>query len=700
MRVDRSLGGTIAFGFASLLAIMAVVIGFAVREVNATQWQGQLLMDELLPAADAAQRLALNAVRFDDALQAFVTTRAPDDLRAARLSGRSVRRAADDLQRVRLSDRQDEYLSAQVKTAAGDFLRQAPMAEELAITAPPASAAVFVHQYVKGAVADFSGAAEHLASRVDAQVWATRAEISLREQRLTRALILAFALAGVMGVLFSLFCLRLVTEPVGRLVLAARAMETGDYSLARDLGVQESGEPRQAPQNELAMLARTFAHVAVSLEEREQRLRLQTTYLAAANAQLTALQSLTDAALADLPLDQLLEQLLRRVVAGTGGDSGAIYLTDPASGRLEARAAVNLEEAGKREATISVAAELVASAAAEAVLHGDDLAAQPDPASRMLRQAGVKSYLAVPIQVGGQGVGLAYVDFRQPQAFDPPALNLMRVCGERVAWAIERVRTLAALESWGHELERRLDQQRAQLLRSERLAAIGLVGGSIAHELRNPLGVINNAVYFLRRRSTDFDAKMQRHLEIIEREVLHSRRIINGLVDYSDGIEPVSRRLNINTLIRTALEDSTLPETVTVALALDENLPLVVGDESQLLQVFEHLIRNAVQAMEGKGALKIANGASEAWVWTSIQDTGPGVALEDQARIFEPLVSTRVKGMGLGLSLVRKILQAHGGEVRLASEPGSGAAFTMELPITDRLRSPSMTGQVDLSSRG
>jgi signal transduction histidine kinase len=309
----------------------------------------------------------------------------------------------------------------------------------------------------------------------------------------------------------------------------------------------------------------------------------------------------------------------------------------------------------------------------------------------------VGACLAVAIQLGDHGVGMACVGFSQSQSFDPAAVTLMQVFAERVARAIERSQAVEERESKRRELERQVAHQQDQLVRSERLAAIGLVGGSIAHELRNPLGVISNAVYFLRRRADPLEGKMRRHLEIIEREVQHSLRIIKGLVDYSAGIEPESRRLDMNRLIRTALEYTAVPETITVDLELDDRLPTVVGDESQLLQVLEHLIRNAVQAMEEQGTLTITSGASEVAVWTTVRDTGPGVAPADQMRIFEPLVTTRAKGMGLGLSLGRKIAEAHGGEIRLSSQPGSGAAFTVELPITDHLPGPSMRAQADLT---
>jgi two-component system, NtrC family, sensor histidine kinase HydH len=696
---NLSLGATLTLGFASLLAMMAGVIGWAIHEVNATQAQRHVLADELLPAAAAADRLALNAVRFDDALQAFVTTRSLQDLTVARLSRAAVSSAADELERRRLSDQQDEYLAEQIETAAGDFRRQAPVAEQYAIAAAPERAGAFVHQYLQGPLAEFVGATERLGARLDVQSAAIRGQINQRAERLTRSLVVAFGLAGLVGILLAVYCLCLVTEPIGRLVLAARAVETGDYSRARHLGEAESGVARRASQNELAALARAFSHMAAALEEREQRLRAQTTHLAAANAQLTALQSLTDVALSDLPLDRLLEQLLQRVVAGMGGELGAIFLTERASGRLEPHAALNLDDEGMREAMLSLAEGLTAdSAATGRVLQCTDLLSIPGASSQCLIQCGVAACLAVTILAGGQVVGVACVGFSQSLSFDPAAVNLMPVFGERVGRAIERSGAVEELESKRRELERQVAHQQDQLLRSERLVAIGLVGSSIAHELRNPLGVIKNAAYFLRRRSGPPDEKMRRHLDIIEREVQHSISIINDLVDYSTGIEPESRRLDMNSLIRSALEHTLVPATIRIDLELDDNLPTVVGDESQLLQVLEHLIRNAVQAMEATGTLTISSGASDIAVWTTVRDTGPGVAPADQTRIFEPLVTTRAKGMGLGLSLARKIAEAHGGEIRLSSQPGNGAAFTIDLPITDHLPGFSSKIEANLTS--
>src|SRR5262249_23521408 len=159
----------------------------------------------------------------------------------------------------------------------------------------------------------------------------------------------------------------------------------------------------------------------------------------------------------------------------------------------------------------------------------------------------------------------------------------------------------------------------------------------------------SNSVYFLQHRTTQADERVRRHLEIISMEVAQSKRIINDLVDFSTAIEPMTARLSLNALIEMALEAVRVPPQIAVELELATPMPSVLGDESQLLQVFEHLVRNAVQAMEEGGRLRITTGASETRVWAVVSDTGPGIPHPDQQRIFEPLVSTKTKGMGLGL---------------------------------------------------
>ena len=634
--------------------------------------------------ADAADQTVLSAVRFESELQAFIYAPSQDDLSTADLSRDELQLALTNLQRARLTDREDQYLAAQLRIAGSELQSQSQVAEDIARRSRPEVAIDFINRYLRVGVAGTSGSAERLRVRLLRRASEIRGQISRRDENLSHSLIGTFGLIGLAGVMLAVFCVRLVTEPVGRLSFAARAVEKGDYTLALQLGEQMVGGHQSTSQNELTILTRAFTHMAGALDEREGRLRSQAERLLAVNSQLTALQSLTDIALADLPVPSLVEQLLQRTIAGIGGQAGAVFLRDPSSGRLEPRSFVHAEHGEGIVLSSAGAEDLAARVMGEGKLFVCADIRQDPTAPPALAGRGVGSYLAVPIRLHDQVVGAAHVEFAQPQSFTPMAVSLMQVLQERLERALERTRALEELEARGRELQRQVEQKQGQLLRAERLASIGLLGGGIAHELRNPLGVISNAVYFIKQRLDSVDEKARRHLEIVEREVRHSVKIIENLVDFSMGIVPATTRLNLNGIIRDALEFAPVPEGVAVSLSLDPDLPGIVGDETQLLQVIEHLVRNAAQAMEGNGQLRIATGTSAEAVWATVEDSGPGVPLENQSRIFEPLISTRVKGMGLGLALARKILGAHGGDIRLISEPGHGAIFLVELPVTEK----------------
>jgi len=685
---EQSLGTTLALGFVCLLSLLAAVIAYTIHEVNATELQRRLLLRELLPAAAASNQIALAALRYESSLLAFSSSRQPGDLETARQSEDRLRAALLDLQRVKLADRDLAYQLGQLQTAARDLETQARGASDYAARAGPGALAVFIQRYVRGTVEATVETAERLVDQLDHRAVAIRGHISRRGDRLRRSLVWTFGVTGLIGLLLAVFCVRLVTEPVGRLSLAARAVERGDYSLALRLNEPAAGKRRDGSQNELTVLTGGFLHMAGALEERENRLRSQAEHLLATNSQLEALQALTDVALSDLPADPLIDQLLERLIAGIGGSAGAVYLDNRDTGRLELRSLVCLSASGGEVRAPEWAADLARHVAenGKLVVCED---ARHDSDAAPLAGEGVGSYLAAPIRHREEVTGAALVAFADPTTFTPTAVNLVQVFAERLERALDRARAVEELDTRRRELERQVAQQQQQLLRQERMAAIGLLGGSIAHELRNPLGVISNAVYFLKHHTRSQDEKSLLHLGIIEREVRHSVRIINNLVDFSLGVDPATTRLDLNELIRTSLEYTPVPAGVTVDLTLAADLAGVVGDESQLLQVIDQVVRNAVQAMEGAGRLQIGTGADGDRVWARFEDSGPGVSAEDQGQIFEPLMTTRAKGMGLGLALSRKILEAHGGQIRLVSQPGEGAVFLVEMPLAEKPPSPA-----------
>jgi signal transduction histidine kinase len=230
---------------------------------------------------------------------------------------------------------------------------------------------------------------------------------------------------------------------------------------------------------------------------------------------------------------------------------------------------------------------------------------------------------------------------------------------------------------------RELRETQAELLREEKLATLGRLAGGVGHELRNPLGVIKNAVYFLNMTLTEPTSEVRETLEIVSLEVAASERIIRSLFDYADPRAPkVYAGLNLSETIQSLLSIEGIPSHVDLSLRLADDLPAIQGDAEQLELVFRNLIRNAVQAMPTGGRLSLsADGKPPGWVRFHISDTGEGIDEKDRDRIFEPLFTTRAKGIGLGLALCKTYVTGHRGHIEVESEKGRGTTVTVILPV-------------------
>jgi len=220
-----------------------------------------------------------------------------------------------------------------------------------------------------------------------------------------------------------------------------------------------------------------------------------------------------------------------------------------------------------------------------------------------------------------------------------------------------------------------------QLVRQERLAILGQLAGGMSHELRNPLAVIKNAAYFLNIALEDTDPEVKKTLGILEKEVETSERIINSLLNYALAKPPTKRKTDINQVVQESLSH-VVPENVDVHSQLDEGLPEILADPDQLTMVFGNIVLNAVQAMPGGGRLTVKSEASSPdMVAISFSDTGVGISEENLGKIWEPLFSTKVTGIGLGLPITKIIVEAHGGTIEVESTVGEGATFTVKLPL-------------------
>ena len=246
------------------------------------------------------------------------------------------------------------------------------------------------------------------------------------------------------------------------------------------------------------------------------------------------------------------------------------------------------------------------------------------------------------------------------------------------------------LEELVAERTRELRDAQEKLIRQERLAALGQIAGSIGHELRNPLGVINNANYYLGMKLAEADEDVKESLDLIDQETQNASKIIADLLDFGRAQEADSALVNVSEVINAVIGQNPPPDNVTLSVDVPDNLPPIFVDELQIKQVLTNLVTNAYQAMSSSSSDGAPEGGelsvnSEQYTDNSIQitvqDTGTGIPPENLEKIFEPLYTTKARGIGLGLAICKKLVEANGGRIEVESEVNDGTTFRVFLPV-------------------
>lgn len=241
------------------------------------------------------------------------------------------------------------------------------------------------------------------------------------------------------------------------------------------------------------------------------------------------------------------------------------------------------------------------------------------------------------------------------------------------------------------EIVRRLKESREQLVHAEKLASLGQLAASIAHEINNPLaGVLTYTKLLAKKISGDTLEKGAAldYLSKMESEVGRCSRIIRNLLDFSRQTEPMLRLVDVNQVIEQVLAmvgHQAQLQNVDVVRELSPSLPKVMADSDKLQQVFTNLTLNAIQAMSGGGKLTLRTSAANSQVRIDVQDTGCGISKENLSKLFTPFFTTKEKGsgVGLGLAVVRGIIERHKGEIKVQSEVGKGTTFSVYLGVHD-----------------
>lgn len=234
-----------------------------------------------------------------------------------------------------------------------------------------------------------------------------------------------------------------------------------------------------------------------------------------------------------------------------------------------------------------------------------------------------------------------------------------------------------------------------RLRKGERLASLGVLAAGMAHEIKNPLGGIRGAAQLLDGELEE-ESRLREYTNVMLREVLRVNNIVQGLLDFARPMELKLVQVNLHQLLDRVLSLVQMEDpkrNVRYVKSYDPSLPPLLADSDQLIQVLLNLVRNGIDAMEGKGNLTLTTRmlpgyrvdglrGKQGMIAVDVEDSGCGIEPEEIGRIFDPFYTSKPQGVGLGLALCHRIVEEHGGKIDATSTPGKGTRMRVALPIS------------------
>jgi two-component system NtrC family sensor kinase len=424
---------------------------------------------------------------------------------------------------------------------------------------------------------------------------------------------------------------------------------------------------------------------------------------------LNAILAVCAALLVTQDLEMILQIVVREADALFPGSSGPLlFLADERGERLRLRAtrdgvvpplSVHPGQSLAGHAYAAPRAMLMGAAQIDELLASatDEHTAQ---LARVVAPWPPRSALLAPLRIEGQRLGALVLPGALPESrFMPHDLPFIQSLTDLAAVAISARRQLVRTAALQHDLaqsrsrldaaQARLDAAQAQLLQSAKLAAVGELAASVAHEINNPLYAARNSLYLVGHELPD-DAPQRVFLDIAQSELGRIARIITRMRDFYRPARDELETTDVNDLLDETIE---LVRThlrhgqVAVVRALDPAVLPITAHADQVRQVFLNVMLNACDAMPGGGVLTVTTSpagarAPEGGVLVAIADDGVGIAPEHLPHLFEPFYTTKPQGTGLGLAISAHIITQHGGGITVESEPGAGTTFRIVLPAS------------------
>jgi signal transduction histidine kinase len=318
----------------------------------------------------------------------------------------------------------------------------------------------------------------------------------------------------------------------------------------------------------------------------------------------------------------------------------------------------------------------------------EDAMASSDVQSKLVSHYGEKSLVALPLLLRDEAIGaVVFDDTRRVRTWAPVEIQRAELIAQTVAVGVANARLYEEVRRRSRELER----AQAELVKRERLAALGQLAAIMAHEVRNPLGVLFNSLGTLGK-LIPHEGDAAQLLAIMGEESTRLERLVRELLDFAKPLAPSFETEPLEPLLLGAVDAATrqLGEAVVprIGVVVDADVPHLALDASMMRRAVVNLVVNAVHAagpagrVDIRASLVLRAGARTRLVQILVADSGPGIAAEIVPRVFEPFFTTKATGTGLGLAVVKSIIESHGGEIGLESPVGSGTTMSILLPLS------------------
>lgn len=319
----------------------------------------------------------------------------------------------------------------------------------------------------------------------------------------------------------------------------------------------------------------------------------------------------------------------------------------------------------------------------------------PPPVAELLE---TQELVVSPLVVTGNALGVVVADNKfSGRPITEQDIQLLSIVANQTAAALSHIRLIKELERFQDHLEEKVreavfQKERAMedMIRRAKLASVGEMAVTVAHEIRNPLTAVRGFAQRLHRKYEDPE-KVHDYAEIILTEVDRLNSVLGDVLDFARNVDTKFSPVNLNQLVeRTVklLEQRMGANNVIVETELDPEMPTCYYDDTQLTQVLINLMKNGAHAMKMGGVLLVRTAAMGAEVLLEVADTGEGINPKNLKRIFEPFFTTKTQGTGLGLAFAKRVIQEHGGEIYVESAIGKGTTFRIQLPA--RLEAPDV----------